>query len=44
MNGDLWLWMPSHAVCLLAMQKNAVAVAYCKRGKGEIRLNGEPIH
>lgn len=23
------------------LQKNAVAVAYCKRGKGEMRLNGE---
>lgn len=25
------------------MQKNSVAVAYVKRGKGEIRLNGAPI-
>ena len=24
-------------------QKNAVAVAYCKRGKGEMRLNGAPL-
>lgn len=26
---------------LFPLQKNAVAVAYVKRGKGEIRLNGE---
>jgi small subunit ribosomal protein S16e len=25
------------------MQKNSVAVAYCKRGKGELRLNGSPL-
>lgn len=25
------------------LQKNAVAVAYVKRGKGEIRLNGAPL-
>lgn len=25
------------------VQKNAVAVAYCKRGKGEMRLNGSPL-
>ena len=25
------------------MQKNSVAVAYVKRGKGEIRLNGAPL-
>jgi small subunit ribosomal protein S16e len=25
------------------LQKNSVAVAYCKRGKGEIRLNGAPL-
>jgi len=25
------------------VQKNAVAVAYCKRGKGEMRLNGAPL-
>jgi small subunit ribosomal protein S16e len=25
------------------MQKNSVAVAYVKRGKGEIRLNGSPL-
>lgn len=30
---------PLSLVCVL--QKNAVAVAYCKRGKGEMRLNGE---
>ncbi|GAB4818747.1 hypothetical protein N2152v2_005793 [Parachlorella kessleri] len=27
----------------LGLQKNAVAVAYCKRGKGELRLNGSPL-
>jgi len=25
------------------LQKNSVAVAYVKRGKGEIRLNGSPL-
>lgn len=29
--------------CVVDVQKNAVAVAYCKRGKGEIRLNGSPL-
>lgn len=28
---------------LSGVQKNAVAVAYCKRGKGEMRLNGAPL-
>ena len=28
---------------LVLLQKNAVAVAYVKRGKGEIKLNGAPI-
>lgn len=29
--------------CPLILQKNAVAVAYVRRGKGEIRLNGTPL-
>jgi hypothetical protein len=32
--------LPTWETCCL-LQKNAVAVAYCKRGKGEMRLNGE---
>jgi len=27
----------------MSLQKNSVAVAYVKRGKGEIRLNGAPL-
>jgi small subunit ribosomal protein S16e len=34
---------PLIALPPLAPQKNSVAVAHCKRGKGEIRLNGSPL-
>jgi len=32
---------PAACFWLALLQKNSVAVAYVKRGKGEIRLNGE---
>ena len=29
--------------CVCALQKNAIAVAHCKRGKGVLNINGYPI-
>lgn len=28
---------------ILALQKSATAVAYCKRGRGNLRVNGRPL-
>jgi len=36
-------WSCFARACLLAEQKTAVAVAYVKRGRGLIKLNGAPI-
>ncbi|XP_055370898.1 40S ribosomal protein S16 [Condylostylus longicornis] len=34
---------PTHAVQVFGRKKTATAVAYCKRGKGLLRVNGRPL-
>ncbi|XP_066142048.1 small ribosomal subunit protein uS9 [Euwallacea fornicatus] len=34
---------PIHAVQVFGRKKSATAVAYCKRGKGVLRVNGRPL-
>ncbi|XP_077299397.1 ribosomal protein S16 [Arctopsyche grandis] len=34
---------PVHAVQVFGKKKTATAVAYCKRGRGNLRVNGRPL-
>jgi len=34
---------PNQSVQVFGRKKNAVAVAFCKAGKGQVRVNGAPI-
>uniref|UniRef100_A0A1B0BN18 Small ribosomal subunit protein uS9 n=1 Tax=Glossina palpalis gambiensis TaxID=67801 RepID=A0A1B0BN18_9MUSC len=34
---------PIHAVQVFGRKKTATAVAYCKRGRGLLRVNGRPL-
>ncbi|KAJ9586994.1 hypothetical protein L9F63_019412, partial [Diploptera punctata] len=34
---------PIHCVQVFGRKKSATAVAYCKRGKGNLRVNGRPL-